>query len=113
MTSYKYKIGDTIKINKNYKDYLKETEYKVVGTIFSPLYTSNEYGNTTIGNGKIYSFVFIPKENFFVLTTGLLDLPWMLEEDMDEVISTANEPEYMERMMNRLLANADYGTIIS
>lgn len=60
----KYKIGDTIKINKNYKDSLKETEYKVVGTIFSPLYTSNEYGNTTIGNGKIYSFVFIPKENF-------------------------------------------------
>ena len=44
---------------------------------------------------------------FFVFTTGLLDLPWVLEEDMDEVISPANEPEYMQRMMNRLLENAD------
>lgn len=44
---------------------------------------------------------------FFVFTTGLLDLPWVLEEDMDEVISPANEPEYLQRMMNRLLENAD------
>ena len=44
---------------------------------------------------------------FFVLTSGLLELPWVLEEDMDEVISPANEPEYMQRMMNRLLENAD------
>lgn len=52
-------------------------------------------------------------ERFFVLTTGLLDLPWTLDEDMDEVISPANEPEYMQRMMNRLLENADYGSVIS
>ena len=44
---------------------------------------------------------------FFVLTTGLLELPWVLEEDMNEVISPANEPEYMQRMMNRLLQNAE------
>lgn len=52
-------------------------------------------------------------ERFFVLTTGLLDLPWTLDEAMDEVISPANEPEYMQRMMNRLLENADYGSVIS
>ena len=45
--------------------------------------------------------------SFFVFDTGLLDLPWVLDEDMDEVISPANEPEYMERMMNRLLQNTD------
>ena len=50
---------------------------------------------------------------FFVLTTGLLELPWVLDEDMDEVISPANEPEYMQRMMNRLLENADFDPIIS
>ena len=44
---------------------------------------------------------------FFVLTSGLLELPWALEEDMNEVISPANEPEYMQRMMNRLLENVD------
>ena len=50
---------------------------------------------------------------FFVLTTGLLELPWVLDEDMDEVISPANEPEYMQRMMNRLLENADFDPLIS
>ena len=44
---------------------------------------------------------------FFVFNTGFLDLPWVLDEDMDEVISPANEPEYMERMMKRLLENSD------
>ena len=50
---------------------------------------------------------------FFVLTTGLLELPWVLEEDMDEVISPANEPEYLERMMNRLLENSGEDIITS
>ena len=50
---------------------------------------------------------------FFVLTSGLLELPWVLDEDMDEVISPANEPEYMQRMMNRLLENADLDSFIS
>lgn len=50
---------------------------------------------------------------FFVLTTGILELPWILDEDMDEVISPANEPEYMQRMMNRLLESADYDPVIS
>ena len=52
-------------------------------------------------------------EKFFVFTTGLLDLPWVLDEDMAEVVSPANEPEYMQRMMNRLLENADYDSVIS
>ena len=50
---------------------------------------------------------------FFVLTSGLLELPWVLDEDMDEVISPANEPEYLQRMMNRLLENTDSGLVIS
>ena len=50
---------------------------------------------------------------FFVLTTGLLELPWVLDEDMDEVVSPANEPEYMQRMMNRLLENMDSERLFS
>lgn len=50
---------------------------------------------------------------FFVFTTGLLDLPWVLDEDMDEVISPANEPEYLQRMMNRLLENTDNENMLS
>ena len=59
-----YKVGDKIVINENSHENLKITEYKVVGTIYSPLYTSNEFGTTDIGNGKLYSFIFVLKENF-------------------------------------------------
>ena len=51
--------------------------------------------------------------NFFVFNSGLLELPWVLDEDMDEVISPANEPEYMQRMMNRLLENTDSEIVFS
>ena len=43
---------------------------------------------------------------YFVLRTQCLELPWVLNEDMDEVISPANEPEYLQRMWDRLLRNA-------
>lgn len=50
---------------------------------------------------------------FIVLSSDLLELPWVLEENMDEVVSPANEPEYMQRMMKRLLENVDYESVIS
>ena len=47
-----YKLGDTIKINNEYTENLNNIEYKVVGTIYSPLYTTIDYGSTlTISSG--------------------------------------------------------------
>ena len=48
---------------------------------------------------------------YFVFRTGSLELPWVLDEDMDEVISPANEPEYLQRMWDRLLQNAPDSSI--
>ncbi len=59
-----YKVGDVIKINKDYQDNLNSSTYKVVGTIYSPLYSTNVFGSSNIGNGKLYSFAFIPKTSF-------------------------------------------------
>lgn len=59
-----YKVGDKIEITEDYGEDITTTTYKVVGTIYSPLYSTNEYGSSNIGNGKIYSFIFIPKSNF-------------------------------------------------
>lgn len=59
-----YEVGDIIKINDDYSEDLKNNEYKVVGTIYSPIYSTNNYGSVDIGNGKLYSFIYIPEENF-------------------------------------------------
>ena len=50
---------------------------------------------------------------YFVLRTGCIELPWVLDEDMDEVVSPANEPEYLQRMWDRLLQYASDDTISS
>ena len=39
----------------------------------------------------------------FFLWAGEMALPWTQEEDPDEVISPANQPEFLERMMKRWL----------
>ena len=43
---------------------------------------------------------------YFVFTSQFLELPWILDEDMDEVVSPANEPECLERMWKKLLLEA-------
>lgn len=43
---------------------------------------------------------------YFVFTSQFLELPWLLDEDMDEVVSPANEPECLERMWKKLLIDA-------
>ena len=42
----------------------------------------------------------------FMLEVGEMELPWVLEEDMDEVISPANEPEFLEMMYRKILSRS-------
>ncbi|CCY46640.1 aBC-type antimicrobial peptide transport system permease component [Firmicutes bacterium CAG:822] len=58
-----YKVGDTIKITSD-ESAFKTKEFKVVGTIISPLYTGTNYGYTNIGNGKLHSYIYVPKTAF-------------------------------------------------
>ncbi len=43
---------------------------------------------------------------YFVLSVGLFQLPWVLEEPVEEVVSTANEPSFLQRMLRKLLGRA-------
>lgn len=62
--SRNYKVGDKIILEEGSNDILKEKSYKVTGTVDSVLYLFKDYGITSLGNGKIHSYIFIPKENF-------------------------------------------------
>ncbi len=66
-TPEEFKIGSVISISGDGSDIstsLSATEYTIVGIIRSPLYISYERGNTTIGTGKLGTFVYLPAENF-------------------------------------------------
>ena len=66
-TPDEFKIGSVISIEGENKDLTKSLtnqEFTVVGIIRSPLYISYERGYTTIGTGKLGTFIYIPSENF-------------------------------------------------
>ena len=54
------------------------------------------------GPDELHVNVFCP-EPWFVLHTGLMELPWVLEERMEDVVSPANEPSFLRDMTSRLL----------
>ena len=56
-----YQIGDKITIES---DNLKVKEYTVSGTITSSLYTYKSKGISTIGDGKLDTYIYIPMDNF-------------------------------------------------
>lgn len=61
-----YNLGDKIKITSDESDKLKNTEFTVVGTIKTPLFLNADYGSTIVGDGKLYSFLYVKKENFIL-----------------------------------------------
>ncbi len=66
-TPESFKIGNTITLeteNGTIPSGLTESTYTIVGIIRSPLYLSFERGNTTIGSGKVGTFIIIPDEAF-------------------------------------------------
>ena len=53
-------------------------------------------------------------EHHFMLEVGEMPLPWVLPEDPNDVVSPANEPEFLEKMYRKLLLrNGDSGPICS
>jgi putative ABC transport system permease protein len=61
-----YNIGDIIEIIDDVEDKLKNMSFTVVGLVESVLYLAEDYGSTTVGNGKLSSFIFINKDNFIL-----------------------------------------------
>ena len=61
--SSKYKLGDVIELTDEDEN-LKHDRFTVVGLTENALYLSDGYGTTTVGSGKLSSFIFINKENF-------------------------------------------------
>lgn len=59
--SRNYKLGDVINIDS---DSISEHKLTVVGLINSVLYISENYGNSTIGDGTLDSFIFVNKDIF-------------------------------------------------
>lgn len=58
----KYKIGEEITIDDD--TYLNNNTCKIVGTINSSSYIYENKGISTVGDGKLDSLIYVPKDNF-------------------------------------------------
>ena len=71
LTQNNKSIGDTITIDiENMQndegedvEYLYNKELKIVGTVKSPLYISNERGTSSLGDGRIDYYIYVSKDN--------------------------------------------------
>lgn len=45
-------------------------------------------------------------EDYFLLECYEVSLPWVLEEPIEEVVSPANEPSFLQKMLSKLLGLA-------
>lgn len=60
-------IGSVIRLSAKdsaVNDALNVQELKIVGTVDSPMYISDERGNTQVGSGALSSFVFVDEDDF-------------------------------------------------
>ncbi len=81
-----FKIGATVSIEGSGTDIagsLQNTEYNIVGIIRTPLYISYDRGTTSIGTGKLGTFIFVPQENFKVDYYSSLSVKLAGTENMD------------------------------
>lgn len=91
-------LGTTFRVSANNSDEaldsLKVTEFTVVGYVNSPLFMDMSRGNTTLGNGTVSSFVFIPDEAFDMDYYAMIDITipgdyQVYSEEYDDAVSTA------------------------
>lgn len=106
-------IGTTVTFSENNledtKELFHQMEYTIVGIVQSPYYMNFERGNTSIGNGKITGFLYLPEDAFdcdyytevFVKLTGDYQIYSGEYKDFIEKAEDIWEPVCEERVYNR------------
>ena len=88
-------IGDALELSlpEDSSDALSRTRYTIVGTVNSPLYAGTDRGSTTLGNGSVSGFVYVPGENF---TADYYSIAYFTGVGLRELDSYGDE--YEDRM---------------
>ena len=92
-----YNIGDKIIIES---DNLKIKEYTVSGTITSSLYIYRTKGISTVGDGKLDQYIFIPKENFDI--EYYTEIYIIAKDGVDEIAYLEEYNAIIEALDNKL-----------
>ncbi len=111
-TPDEFKIGSVITIEGDGTDIgssLQNKEYTIVGIIRTPLYISYDRGNTTVGTGKLGTFVYLPSENFLSNYYTSISIKLAGSENYDPFSDEYTDfvtpyRDYIEKISTELLA---------
>lgn len=85
---YDYEIGDKIKVYRkddtDLEDYLKYTEFEIVGITRNPIYLSKFYGNTTLLTGELNGYIMIKEEAFNLEEYTTVNIKLDIDEDINK-----------------------------
>ena len=52
-----------------------------------------------------------PIDDGFLLSFGEMELPWILDEPPEDVVSPANEPDFLQKMTEKWMESREFGFI--
>lgn len=87
-----YQVGDTITITSEVSGQLTDTIYRVVGTIWSPLYLAKDYGSTLVGDGHLDAYIYVEESEFNMESYSVIYLRGNYGEDT-QVFSNAYQKQ--------------------
>lgn len=110
-------IGTVIRLadeESNEEELLEVAEYTIVGLVDSPLYLNGDRGTTSIGNGSLLSFIYLPQGSFAqeVYTEVCLTLTEKAPIYSDEYESLIEEKEDTVTEEAKRIAEERYDTLL-
>ncbi|MDR3344349.1 MAG: FtsX-like permease family protein [Oscillospiraceae bacterium] len=106
-TPDEFAIGKFFTVKGDREDLSKSllyTTFKIVGIIRTPTYVNFERGNTTIGTGKLGTFVYVPQQTFLKSYYSMLYLK--LQHATPTDFNGAYDPNYT-RYVDNIIANIE------
>ena len=92
-----YSLGDTVTFESDSLDYISNQTYTVVGLIESPMYIYNNKGISTVGSGKLDTFMYILKDNF---TLEAYTEVYLLAKDNIDTTAYMSDYEMQASLLN-------------
>lgn len=82
------------------------TAYRIIGEI-------TRFGTAKMHADNIPIYFEVSENGTFLLWAGEMELPWEQNEPMEDVVSPANEPEFLQRMARKWAQLNDLELILS
>lgn len=96
-----YNVGDVITFDDSALDFVKNKTYTVVGTVETPMYIYENKGISTVGDGKLDTFMYIMSSNFTI--DYYTEVYLTAKDSLEKIAYQDDYLETVDRLNNELV----------